>query len=197
MPALTVHNAQIQTASVEIKTLTISGKQVTLAVFRQLREAALIADDGTFIGLPWGVVNYHPDKTCGTAAHHHVVWQQGANLQRCAVRRPRFEDLWIDECDALLQAEFCRAGHQDPTWAQRCRVREGGSSYWQYQFKHDGLPCVAFDPQYHADPSCLEADSAGLFQDLSHSVAQEKERRLRTQQRWAEIQDLPQLFIAI
>lgn len=32
---LTVENAQIKTASVEVKTLTISGKQVTLVVFRQ------------------------------------------------------------------------------------------------------------------------------------------------------------------
>lgn len=40
---LTVHNATITTAAVEVKTLTISGKQVTLAVFRQLREEQLIA----------------------------------------------------------------------------------------------------------------------------------------------------------
>jgi len=32
-PPLSVHNAEITTARVEVKTLTISGKQVTLAVF--------------------------------------------------------------------------------------------------------------------------------------------------------------------
>jgi len=37
-PQLTVRNAQVSTASVQIKTLTISGKQVTLAVFRQIAE---------------------------------------------------------------------------------------------------------------------------------------------------------------
>lgn len=85
--ALTVHNAEIKTAAVEIRTLTISGKQVTLAVFRQLREEPLIADDGTLNGVPWGIVNYHPDKCGGSNSreHWHVVWQRGAELLRSAV----------------------------------------------------------------------------------------------------------------
>ena len=33
-----VQQAEIKTASVEIKSLTVSGKQLTLAVFRQLQE---------------------------------------------------------------------------------------------------------------------------------------------------------------
>lgn len=81
-PQLTVHNAQISTATVEIKTLTITGKQVTLAVFRQLVEEPLIADDGTLNGVPWGRVNYHPDKCADAAEHWHVVWQKGAELRR-------------------------------------------------------------------------------------------------------------------
>jgi hypothetical protein len=39
---LTVHNAEIRTAAVEVNTLTISGKQVTLAVFRQLQEEPIV-----------------------------------------------------------------------------------------------------------------------------------------------------------
>ena len=109
---LTVHNAQITTAAVEVKTLTISGKQVTLAVFRQLREEPLIADDGTLNGVPWGTVNYHPDK-CGNADqadHWHVVWQRGSDLLRSRVdtgpeydRRagdfgPESGDVFYDAC---------------------------------------------------------------------------------------------------
>lgn len=83
---LTTQNATITTAAVEVKTLTISGKQVTLAVFRQLKEEPLIAEDGTLNGEPWGVVNYHPDK-CGDdrVAHVHVVWQRGPELLRARV----------------------------------------------------------------------------------------------------------------
>lgn len=87
MSKLTVHNAQITTATVEIKTLTISGKQVTLAVFRQLREEPLIANDGTLNGVPWGTVNYHPGKCGDTSPHWHVVWQQGSELLRATVGR--------------------------------------------------------------------------------------------------------------
>jgi hypothetical protein len=82
-PPLTVQNAAITTASVEIKTLTVSGKQVTLAVFRQLLEQPLVREDGTLAGQPWGIVNYHPDKCAGSPVRHwHVVWQEGSELRR-------------------------------------------------------------------------------------------------------------------
>ncbi|MFI6123243.1 hypothetical protein ACIBCU_26280 [Streptomyces sp. NPDC051064] len=82
---LTTQNATITTAAVEVKTLTISGKQVTLAVFRQLREEPLVATDGTLNGEPWGVVNYHPDKCGDDQEHVHVVWQKGSDLRRSHV----------------------------------------------------------------------------------------------------------------
>jgi len=80
---LTAENAIIKTATVEVKTLTISGKQVTLAVFRQLPHRELINTDTLeLLGVPWGIVNYHPDK-CGSSSEHiHVVWQKGTTLAR-------------------------------------------------------------------------------------------------------------------
>lgn len=92
MPTLTVQSAEVRTATVEIKTLTISGRQVTLSVFRQLRERPVIGDDGlTLNGVPWGVVEYHPDpKACPAGDHLHVIWSRGSELFRDAVpvRRP-------------------------------------------------------------------------------------------------------------
>lgn len=87
MPSkLTVQNAEIRTASVEIKTLTVSGKQVTLAVFRQLFQKPLLTDDGRLAGEPWGIVNYHPEpKACSGIPHRHVVWQDGSELRRSVV----------------------------------------------------------------------------------------------------------------
>jgi hypothetical protein len=84
---LTVQNAEIKTAAVELKTLTVSGKQVTLAVFRQLREEDLINVDGSLNGVPWGTVNYCPNGAgkCERAAHWHVVWQSGTDLFRSTV----------------------------------------------------------------------------------------------------------------
>jgi hypothetical protein len=104
MTTLTVRNAEIRTAAVEIKTLTVSGKQVTLAVFRQILSEQLIAADGTLRGIPWGTVNYHSDKmpdsywgpsrmvACDNAAqdkgHIHVVWQKGTELRRTVIPAP-------------------------------------------------------------------------------------------------------------
>lgn len=95
MPKLTVQNAEIRTASVEIKTLTVSGKQVTQAVFKQLPERRLVADDGTLNGVPWGRVNYHPDK-CDEAPHLHVVWEVGKELLRSRVDLEVTYPRWIE-----------------------------------------------------------------------------------------------------
>lgn len=105
MKQLTTHNATITTATVEMKTLTISGKQVTLSVFRQLIEAPLIADDGTLNGVPWGAVNYHPDKCGDIADHWHIVWQRGAELRRARVAyRPPTTRYWSKTGDKLISA---------------------------------------------------------------------------------------------
>ena len=102
-PPLTVHNAEITTARVEIKTLTVSGKQVTLAVFRQLRNVEILAQDGVLAGEPWGTVNYHPDKCADAAAHWHVVWQHGTDLLRSAVSVAPPQGLfWPDEADRFI-----------------------------------------------------------------------------------------------
>lgn len=84
---ISVQDATIRTATVEIKTLTISNKQVTLAVFRQLQEETLVDEDADgFLGLPWGTVNYHPDTACKDAGRHlHVIWQKGEELRRAFV----------------------------------------------------------------------------------------------------------------
>lgn len=81
-------SAVVTTAIVEVKTLTLSGKQMTLAVFRQLPRA--IPDDGV-VGAPWGVVNYHPDAECKglyEAEHLHVVSECDGQLVRTLVLDP-------------------------------------------------------------------------------------------------------------
>lgn len=82
---LTTQNATITTVAVEVRALTISGKQVTQSVFRQLEEARLVAHEGTLNGVPWGYVNYHPDKCADGYPHRHIVWQHGQELRRANV----------------------------------------------------------------------------------------------------------------
>lgn len=107
---LTTETATITTAAIQIQTLTIGRKQVTLAVFRQLREEPLIAKDGTISGTLWGTVNYHPDKCADDREHLHVVWQQGDELRRSSVQSP--------SSDAFF-------GHPAAGWYAHARVLDG------------------------------------------------------------------------
>jgi len=203
MPALTVHNAEVKTAAVEIRTLTISGKQVSLAVFRQLVEADLIdSESGLFRGQPWGVVNYHPDKVCATASdHRHVVWQLDSELRRAAVPAPRFNrrsNAFFEE-GGYIQAAYCANGHLLPAWADAKRDPESGD--YDVYFQFDGLQCVALQPSGPApwassDHQCTtNADEQRGW--LKSDVAEELARRRQIEARWAEIVALPQLFIAV
>jgi hypothetical protein len=82
MPLINVENAQIKTTSVEIKTLTLSGKQVTLSVFRQVQEESLLDDEQMKLnGVPWGLINYFWKEE--SPEHKiHVLWQKGSELRR-------------------------------------------------------------------------------------------------------------------
>lgn len=88
---ITAHEATIKTASVDVKALTISGRQVTLSVFRQLINSPLIDEQtGKFNGNPWGTVNYFWGD-CSPSDHYHVVWQEGNEIRRTCARK-RFSD---------------------------------------------------------------------------------------------------------
>ena len=81
---ITTQEAIIHTVGVEVKSLTINGKQVTLAVFRQLKNEPLIDDETVQLrGVPCGIVNYF-FKPCDPD-HLHVVWQKGSELRRACV----------------------------------------------------------------------------------------------------------------
>jgi hypothetical protein len=90
-----VREATIKTATVEIKTLRIGAKQMTLSVFRQLPEKHIIdREDRDFFlrGEPWGLVNYFKEG-CSyrihgkTREHLHVVWCEDGRLYRACVGR--------------------------------------------------------------------------------------------------------------
>jgi hypothetical protein len=94
----------IKFATVTINTLTINGKQVTLDVFRQLKEAVLINHDGSLAGSPWGLINYHQKRCDKLDKHAHVVWQLDDQLRQDTIQPPRWEPYRSDTCDALVFA---------------------------------------------------------------------------------------------
>lgn len=132
---LTPQTAELNTATVQINTLTVSGKQVTLAVFRQLTEARLINEDGAFTGTPWGTVNYHPDRCADHKAHWHVVFQVGDELRRDRVDYyPRWRAIEPEIADHFVTAAVL-------DWLENDRDQEyfPGGTPWKpdYRAKHD------------------------------------------------------------
>lgn len=208
-PKLTVHNAEVRTATVEIKTLTVSGKQVTLAVFRQLMEVPLIAADGTFKGEPWGTVNYHPDKCADSPGHVHVVWQEGTELRRSAVtpghaseRHPLARDI----LHSAIRDGLTRTALSHPDFA-------GLGVNYVFAGKKPGVTYGAFTidgVRFTVDD--LDRDAAWTFDNATAGINRwhesmshlpdwrEMADRLPTKEHhaaWAKLSELPQLFIAV
>ncbi len=103
--SISTHDAVVKTATVEVKVLSLSGKQVTLAVFRQLKLESILDESGKIVGVPWGTVNYCT-KDCPDNRHFHVVWQKGLELRRDAVLVDATDD---DGTQTLVQRVYRRA----------------------------------------------------------------------------------------
>ena len=89
--ALTVQNAEINTASITIRTLQVEGRQVTMGVFRQLPVEDIIELEGPHLkGVGWGHVNYQVEGHYAYSGKTiHLIWQQGNELRRCLVHQTR------------------------------------------------------------------------------------------------------------
>ncbi|MEU4410702.1 hypothetical protein AB0F88_39880 [Streptosporangium sp. NPDC023963] len=207
---LTTHNAEITTATVQVKTLTISGKQVTQSVFRQLFEEPLIAHEGALNGTPWGVVNYHPDKCGDRPEHWHIVWQRGNDLLRSAVD---IEVNWPYTSKAAN--EFMTA----VAWETQ---QEGGTKFFggkppkttttefEVHWRCGGLPIISHidwyvgrvlnqsNPAWNRTPLQPPTKAAAEWMStLAEEVAKEAARQERHRKLRAPLAELPHLFIAV
>lgn len=201
MPAvLTTETAEVTTAAVEIKTLTIRGKQVTLAVFRQLQEEALVREDGTLTGIPWGRVNYHPDKCADELPPHlHVVWQLGSELRRAKVSPIR----WYQEefyCDGLVDeyynAALSRADHDITHTGRFLDVEPGGKPIRCLEYRFHGIRCTT-SLERPERMECSDEEFALLKSEMLEAAAAEAARRKRIDAQFQVLSQLPQLFIAV
>jgi hypothetical protein len=84
---VSVEDVTIQTAAVEIKTMLIGKKQMTVGMFRQLPSLDImdVKDDEIELqGVVWGHVNHH-NSECVNLDHLHVVWQNGHVLYQSSI----------------------------------------------------------------------------------------------------------------
>jgi hypothetical protein len=97
----------IESATVQIRTLSVGSKTMTQGIYRQLRELSVINAAGRTDGTPWGTVNHHT-ADCNPDEHIHVVWQMGDELRKDYVRSPldaRFEHPMANQYVMALIAE--------------------------------------------------------------------------------------------
>lgn len=161
MPVLeSSEQAAISTARISINTLVVNDKQMTLAVFRQLKNVPII--DAFYNwkprGKPWGHVNYFWGD-CKEGTHLHVVWQHGEELCRSCVF-PIPERGWLewneqDYVDALraivcheaLNGREPKAGR---LWSRTgCFWLEIRRSYHQWRIQALGSQSVTWvEPDY-------------------------------------------------
>jgi hypothetical protein len=100
---LTARNAVINTASVEVRTLSVEGRQVTLALFRQLIEQHIFDEgSGELRGIGWGHVRYLLADGTDHNKTINLVWQLGDELRRCVVRRNLGTGYSLDDPEAFL-----------------------------------------------------------------------------------------------
>ncbi|MCA2229618.1 hypothetical protein [Nonomuraea aurantiaca] len=223
---LTPSTAQITTAAVEIKTLTVNGKQVTLAVFRQLYEEPLY-DRFTWqpAGMPWCRVNYHPDKCADGREHEHVVWQQDDQLRRARIDRP--QGLWsapilgYDDDAALClitgNVSGVQIDHENieslgrPINAERSlhiSLDSGtGTMTGKLCIDDNNLARMICHREHHggrqllldmhADRHPSEPDCAQARQAVNQRLRQYTDWLAKAAARWNEVRSLDQVFIAV
>ncbi|MBB2744659.1 UNVERIFIED_ORG: hypothetical protein FHR35_004508 [Microbispora rosea subsp. rosea] len=218
----------------EIKAMTVNGKQVTLAVFRQLYDEPLY-DFYTWqaVGTPWCRVNYHPDR-CDrdSIVHEHVVWQKGDELRRARVDRPsgkvdavpRFDKRPDDEAAICVAADrisnaWITSVKGTPSYSRTPRSAvEKPVAYVTGEFDEGrqvtaklylSSPEVASivkgygsqpHPSLHGEHERLHPDEQGCRRVagfLGQRLVQTETWLRQSQDRWNEVRELPQVFIAL
>jgi hypothetical protein len=127
---ITVDQVEIRTASVEVRTLTLTRKQVTLSVFRQLPERDPIDwETGTLRGEVWGWVNYLTDHGQDVWVSRHTLWRyahradweydNGAESYSWNLRETTHDKYRV----ALARIVFESCSNGEPPCAKDCTAR--------------------------------------------------------------------------
>jgi hypothetical protein len=91
--------AIVRPAKVELQIISISGKQMTLAVFRQLEVENVINSELQIQGKLWGRVNYCWSICDRSPSHIHVIWQKDDELRQCVIPKEWWYSCYKDRCE--------------------------------------------------------------------------------------------------
>lgn len=195
----------IETATVQIRTLSIGSKAMTQGIYRQLPDQSAINRAGRIDGDPWGLVNRHTTD-CNADTHLHLIWQLGDQLRKDYVRAPedaRFEHPAAARYAMALIAEGATQHNPDSRLrAYRSRESPAGASA---RFYVAGVLFLAHIPmsflsawEYdNGDPAKMR-QSAFAHSGVELEASAEVAKLLPVQEykeSWRTLKGLPQLFI--
>lgn len=203
-------NTSIETAAVQIRTLNVGAKQMTLSIFRQLIEAPAVNVQGRVQGQPWGIVNYHPDRCDDAKEHLHVVWQMGDQLRRgfvlapehAYIRHPLAAEYVTARIYEGARRDTARAEHGDLKVHRLVNTRDIRATVYvrgvRFASGVSPLALSVFDRSGYDDQAeRLPADFEEAYQRPLRAAAEVAELLPVEAHKaaWRELSALPQLFI--
>jgi hypothetical protein len=181
MPVLTVQNALVRSATVEIKSLTVSGRQVTQAVFRQVPYLPILQADGSLAGTPWGWVNYwwKDNEEIGLDPLH-VLWQEGGELRRAIV--DRFTPHIVDRTQHHRQGPAHQAlrVHRELIHARLLRLYE---HYW-FGGHRDERRSMTLEPFGRIEVETHQSQQLTRAINLVAAANEKSDHEVRSSYRW-------------
>lgn len=185
-------SASLDTLSVTIQALHVNGKQMTLAVFRQLPSCGLYVDCGIDPALHlWGIVRY-PIKDEGSL---WAVADRDGRLYRCDVDRIGEPSDWIS--NRLTQ------GRNRLDWFHAFIAHEKKERSWQEAGGWKADPQMNNRPKHLAvpfDTSEWRKDPDKARVELLYEIEDDERRLKNALSREAarmSVLSIPQLFIAV
>ena len=97
---LLTEQVNINTMQIEIKSMMVGKKQLSLSLMRQIIQEDLIDFDKLlFKGVPWGHVNYFwgDDKHRSYPSAINVIWQKGNELRRSVINLNLRRDVYHEQ----------------------------------------------------------------------------------------------------
>ena len=209
---ISVEDASLSTATVEIQTITVRGRKVTQALFKQFQKESIFNDDLSLNGVPWGWVSYFwgLDATLASADAINLVWQKGSELRRCVLDPEPFKNQrYLNGVRLFLGGDV--RGRIDTildrspgTWSSDYygsqRVRSAEEVIMTALGVGHAYSSPELDAENYRDPMPREEAILSLEEDICCEAEKlEKSARLanRRNEIIATLREKPQLFIAM
>jgi len=200
MTAILATEATLQTLQVEIKALTVKGKQMTLAVFRQLPQTQAYGVDAAMRqgASYWGRVNYKIKDEDDA----WFVMEMDDILYRCPGSAPFSVDhendlaesvQWIRDSAAQVKAAAAKVGTDRPTMVY-------GSENYQEQLEaaeNFGAVWDAAERELYYDKDYNHKYNTGQWLVVASRKEAEHRRVVSMMETWNSLMKLPQLFISV